>query len=192
MRQASEATLERYASLQDVNRAALATMSWEDQDESRKQRLIPVNTTHKYVFRIKPGTMRSFNVRIPTLPDDFVSDKAEKRYTERFGKREAVRNNGKYDLNKVRDAVGGDWIGFKNLPGGPNQQSSSYYETSDEDVYQFLMRCKETDTSGNWDNIFVEYPNQKVTVNGKTYPATEAGWKAAQAAMTADDISASE
>ena len=187
--------MERYAdnvSMMEANRAAFDSIAWEDQDESRKQRLVPLNTGEKYVFRVKPGTLRDFGVRIPTPPDDFKDEKTEKKYMDRFNKRRAKRDNGKFDLEAVREAVGGDWIAFKHLPGGPDRQSSSFYATSDENVYEFLRNAKDQDTSGYWDNIFIEYPGKSIEVNGRKYPATDAGWQAAQAAMRADDSSVSE
>ena len=168
--------------------------NWQDQDEARGQRVPVLNSKAKYVFRVRPGTLRTFSVRIPTLPDDFKSDREREVRTERFAKRRELVDgkNPKFDLDYLREKVGGEWIIFKNIPGGPDRQGSSFYETSDDEVYAFLMHRKKVDTSGAWANIFVEYPSRIQKINGIEVPGTIAGFEAAQNAFMADQESPQE
>lgn len=183
----------RYESIADLNASANAAaktaMTWAEYDpESRNQPIVPLNTGKKYVFRSRPGTLRGFGVHIPTLPDDFPNEKQEKKYTDRFIKRRAAidGDSPKYDLDHIREVNGGEWIKFSTIPGNDRRQTTCFFATDDEQTYQFLMQCKKR-SRGDWPNIIVEYPTRTVTVNGKTVPATAAGWEAAQAAFMAGD-----
>ncbi len=180
----------RYESNAEVNAKANRSAAWKDQDEARSQPLIPLNTGRKYVFRLRPGTYRKPMFRIPTLPDDFRNEKQERVYTERFNKRALARSGDKpkYDLAAVRNAVGGEYIIFQPIPGGDDRQGSGFFATDSEDVYQYLMERKRNNPNGVMQHVFVEYPQRTITVNGRTVPATTAGWEAAQEAFMADDV----
>jgi len=172
-----------------ANQQAARAADWKSQDEARSQPMVPLNTGAKYVFRSKPGTLRGFAVRVPRFPDefDFKDEKQRQRHEKAYARRRERKGGDEgYDLENVRNAVGGDYIRFKFIPGNETRQTTCYYATSDEDVYRFLLRKKTQNTNGLWDDIVVEYPTRMVEINGQKVPATFAGFEAAQAAFMAE------
>lgn len=177
----------QHAAIVSANQTVNQRAQWESADEVRSQQMVPINTGKKYVFRSVPGGPRTFSVRIATKPEVFVNDKAEERYDKAFDRRR-LREDGEnppYDLEHLRIVAGGVMVKFKPIPGGPNRQQTCFFGTDDEQMYQFLMRCKRTDTTGKWKDIIVEYPQDMVEINGRRYPKTVAGSEAARDAFLA-------
>lgn len=173
----------------EANAQALIANKWKTEDEARQQPMVPLNTGKKYVFRSRPGTLRGFSVRVPRFPDEFdFKDEKQRQRHERAYDRRRERKGGDegYDLQAVRDAVGGDYIRFRFIPGNETRQTTCFYATDDEDVYRFLLRKKQQNHDGLWNDIVVEHPTRMVEINGQTVPATFAGFEAAQAAFMAE------
>ena len=177
----------QHAAIVAANQTVNQRVQWESADEVRSQQMVPINTGKKYVFRSVPGGPRSFMVRIATRPEVFVNEKAEERYDKAFARRREREDgpNPAYDLEHLRIEAGGVMVKFKPIPGGPNRQQTCFYATDDEQMYNFLMRVKRTDTTGKWKDIIVEYPQDMVEINGRRFPRTVAGSEAARDAFLA-------
>lgn len=183
------------AAFESANQVARNEAEWRTQDEARNQPMMTVNAFAKYVFRSKPGTLRQgFQVRIPTLPDDYASDRERDRRERDFARRRKAVDGDKpaYDLASLREKVGGDTISFKPVPGNEHRQTTCFYATDDDEIAAFLLSAKKWDTSGVWDNIVVEYPTRMIEINGMKVPATNAGFDAARAAFLAEPIPAKD
>lgn len=190
----NEAAAARYEEHKAQAKGGGKPMSWLEADEARQQMPHPIASSKKYVFRSRPGTIPHFTVRIPHLPDDFKNEAQEKRLTSSFIRRRARIDgeNPGYDLESIRAKVGGDYIVFRYQPGRrvPGTEDQFYrgtcvYETDDDEIYAYLMRKKRDNRNGLWSDIVVEYPKTSFEVNGQSFPATSAGWEAAQAAVMA-------
>lgn len=191
-RPVSETAQTRYrdhaAVLEKANAGAVDNRAWQDQDEARKQSVPVLHTKKKYVFRSRPGTLRGFSVRIPTLPDAYASDREQERRERDFTRRRLAVDGEKppFDLDSLRAKVGDEFIVFTQIPGGPDRQGVCFYATDDDEIYAFLMHRRKVDTSGSWANIFIEYPTRLQKINGIEVPGTIAGFEAAQAAFMAE------
>lgn len=169
-------------------------IAWHEADEARQQMTIPVGTGKRHLFRSRPGTITSFAVFIPHLPDTFKTERHEEVMTRLFDNRRAREDgeNPPFDLESVRLKNGGDYIRFKYAPGrqvpgepGKTYRGFCYYETDDDEIAAFLMYRKSNKPNGPWVDIVVEHPKTTFEINGQTFPATAAGWKAAEAAVLA-------
>ena len=186
MARVSGAVQERYAEHNQVvfsGQARTQQIAYRDQDEARRQELVPLNTSKKYVFRTMPGFDRTFGVRIPTRQffDDPRVDERSKMKFDRAMDREFGENRD-FDFESIRLKVGSDWINFSPIPGNQSRQQQSYYETDDDETARFLLYLKANDRTGKWQHVTVEYPTRTFTIGGQEFPATDAGWEAARAA----------
>ncbi len=177
-----------------ANQKAASAQAWREQDEARQQPYAPLNFPNRYVVRSKPGTQRGWSVKIPQkLTDQFAYEntKHAERLDRDFEKRRRAwdgTDQPKYDLEKVREAVG-DTIQFTSMPGGPNQQGYCFFVTDNEDVYQFLRHCQKMDTSPmrSWNDFVFEYPQRIIEVEGRKVPRTAAGLASLQEELLAPD-----
>src|SRR4051812_40912932 len=190
-------TAQRYedhkAIIANANQQAQRASDWRSADEARSQPMAVLGVVAKYIFRTRPGTVRLKTVRIPTLTDDYPGgDRERTRRESDFAKRRLKVDgpNPPYNLDTIREKVGSEYIQFKPIPGKAGRQTGSFYPTDHDDVAAFLLKRMKDDPNGFGAEVICEYPTRTVTVNGQQYPATSAGWEAAQAAMLeAPDLS---
>ena len=196
----SGAAGERFAQFSEQKNSNPHPITWHEADEARQQMQIQLGTGKKHLFRSRPGTVTSLAVYIPRKPDILGDEVKRKVIHDLFDYRRAEKDgeNPPFDLDSVRRKVGGDYIRFKYAPGrqvpgesGRSYRGTCWYETDDDEVYAFLM-ARKNKNSGAWRDIVVEHPKTSFEVNGQEFPATTAGWEAAQRAVMAAEDSPQE
>jgi hypothetical protein len=141
-----------------------------------------VDRKAKYVFRTKPGTVRSQRIRIPGVPAVPVG-----RYLDKPEYRDHLRARyeGRYPASerelhdRVREKVGGFFIEFTHLP----RKQECVFQTDDDEVAQFVRDTVKA--SGNpYVYESVEAMPLRSLYTEKTFPNTPDG----QAALYAHDL----
>ena len=141
-----------------------------------------VMRTSKFVFRTKPGTVRSQRMRIPGIPAVPVGrymDKPEYRQhlVEQYEKKYTVAER---ELHKrIQDKVGGFFIEFTHLP----RKQECVFQTNDDEVAQFIR--EHVKANGNpYVYESVEAMPLRSLYTDKTFANTPEG----QAALYAHDL----
>lgn len=134
-----------------------------------------INRTAQYVFRTKPGTVRSQRIRIPGVPANPVGrfiDKPEYRQhlQDRYEKKYSQSDREMH--RRIQEKVGGFFIEFTHLP----RKQECVFQTDDDEVANFI-RNHVRDNGNPYVYESVESMRLRSLYTDKTFPNTPDGQK---------------
>lgn len=152
------------------------------QEPEVPQQPAEIERISRFVFRTKPGTVRSQRLRIPGVPQVPVGrylDKPEYRdhLVARYEKKYTAEQRATHE--RVREKVGGYFIEFTHLP----RKQECVFQTDDDEVAQFIRDAvKESGNPFVYESV--EAMKLRSMYTDATFPNTPEG----QAALYAHDL----
>ena len=164
-----------------------AEANWKNADESRLRPPARLGVKAKYLFRFPVGAgPRNMSVFLDYARES-IEDRVQKFHDRSFERRtkklygDQMGADLGFNLDSLREKMGGNYIEFTPIPGNPQRQGSCYLATDDDEVAAYIRYRMQTG-SGHWQLLREEHPTEMIEVNGMRIPNTAEGWDAARIA----------